>query len=870
MPASQPPQTGWGAARRPEAAYEQTGAMDAQPPAPSGPQRSPGRQGPSGPQSPSGPQPTWQPSGPQQMPPQQTAQYPTGGPATRSRAMEETMAGGPAPRRSRGGRGPRGPEGPGRGGDGGGGGEGKGGRGWKRFIPNWKIVMAGLVVVAAGVFAMIWVGYANTPLPTAAQVEATAQESIIYFNDGKTEIARWGTPRRNVDISDINDAVKDATVAIENKTFYEDAGISISGMARSVWSTATGQQLQGASTITQQMARNYYQGLSQEQTIERKIKEIFVAVKLNKELSKEQILQNYLNTVNFGRAYGIEAAAEAYFGKGKKASNVTPSEAAYLAARIQQPNWEINDPRLKHRWKTVIDYMAQQFPQKYASLPTTAKYPTVDAASKKNELAGVKGYMVEAALAELKEKYQISSDEVERSGYRITTTFDRKLMKDAKIAAEGVLKRMSKEYHAGLAAVDNKTGRVLAFYGGSNYLTDPWNDAFKSYKQAASAFKPYVLAAWLDAGYSLNSYVPGNETVPKVIPGQQPGGYRNSHNVGPAVDVVKATADSVNTAYVSMAYKLPGQLEDVKRIAVEAGLGEKRMEQDIKDHTYGFSIGSALVSPVEQAAGYSIFANGGKHIDYHVIQKVDTADKTPVVRERQTPRKVISAEAAADATVAMQAVLKSGTAAGKGLGARPAAGKTGTNNDEKEAWFVGYTPQISTAVGFYREECRTKSGKVVPPQHSNCPWTDGKKNSKYSMQKPYTSAYEVSLGFEGAGPPTEVWRAFMLAAHEGKEIQQFPTKASIGQPENIVTKPTPTPKPTPSNPFGTPEDPWGNDDCGLLGCGEGDSDSDNDGLPEDGTTDADRLGDVGQDEDPMGGGSVVPDPMADPARRDQE
>ncbi|MFC6896734.1 transglycosylase domain-containing protein [Nonomuraea dietziae] len=235
--------------------------------------------------------------------------------------------------------------------------------------------MAGMVVVAAGVFAMIWVGYANTPLPTAAQVEATAQESIIYYNDGKTEIARWGTPRRNVDISDINDAVKDATVAIENKTFYEDAGISLSGMARSVWSTATGQQLQGASTITQQMARNYYQGLSQEQTIERKIKEIFVAVKLNKELSKEQILQNYLNTVNFGRAYGIEAAAEAYFGKGKKASNVTPAEAAYLAARIQQPNWEINDPRLKHRWKTVIDYMAQQFPQKYASLPTTAKYP---------------------------------------------------------------------------------------------------------------------------------------------------------------------------------------------------------------------------------------------------------------------------------------------------------------------------------------------------------------------------------------------------------------------------------------------------------------------------------------------------------------
>lgn len=863
MPASQPPQTGWGAARRPEAAYEQTGAMDAQPPAPSGPQRSPGRQGPSG------PQPAWQPSGPQQAPPQQTAQYPTGGPATRSRAMEETMAGGPAPRRSRGGRGPGGPEGPGRGGGGGdSGGRGKkDGRGWKRFIPNWKILMAGLVVVAAGVFAMIWVGYANTPVPTAAQVEATAQESVIYYNDGKTEIARWGTPRRIVEFDKISDAVKDATVAIENKTFYEDAGISISGMVRSVYSTATGQQVQGASTITQQMARNYYQGLSQEQTIARKVKEIFVAVKLDKELSKEEILSRYLNTVNFGRAYGIEAAADAYFGK--TAKTVTPSEAAYLAARIQQPNWEIDAPGLKHRWDTVIKYMAEQFPQKYAGLPTTAKFPKAKAASKKHELAGLKGYMVKAVLDEM-EKHKYSSEDIETGGFRITSTFDKKLMKDAKNAAEGVLKRMPKEYHAGLAAVDNKTGRVLAFYGGSNYLTDPWNDAFQSYKQAASAFKPYVLAAWLDAGYSLNSYVPGNETVPKEIPGQQDGGYRNSHNVGVAVDVVKATADSVNTAYVSMAYKLPDQLEDVKRIAVGAGLGEKRMQDDIDDHSYGFSIGSALVSPVEQAAGYSIFANGGKHIDYHVIEKVVDPNGLTVVRETQPPRKVISAEAAADATVAMQAVLKNGTAAGKGLGARPAAGKTGTNNDEKEAWFVGYTPQISTAVGFYREVCKTKSGKVVPPKHSNCPWSDGKKNSKYSMQNPYSTAFEASLGFEGAGPPTEVWRAFMLAAHEGKEIQQFPTKASIGQPENIVTKPTPTPKPTPSNPFGTPEDPWGNDDCGLLGCGEGDSDSDNDGLPEDGTTDADRLGDVGQEEDPMGGGSVVPDPMADPARRDQE
>ncbi|MGV9302676.1 transglycosylase domain-containing protein [Nonomuraea sp. NPDC003727] len=842
--------------RRPEAAYEQTGAMDAQPPAPS------------------------RPSGPQQVPPQQTAQYPVDGPPSRRRGAEETMVGGPEPRRSRGGRGPRGPEGPGRGGGGGGGGGGEGGdagkgrRGWKRFIPNWKIVMASMVVLAAGLFGMIWVAYANTPLPEVAQQNAVAQESIIYYRDGKTEIARWGIPRKIIKFSEVNDAVKDATIAIENKTFWEDSGISIPGIARSVWMTVTRQQVQGASTITQQMARNYYEGLSQEQSIQRKVKEIFVAVKLNKEKSKEDILMDYLNTINYGRAYGIQAAAEAYFGKNTKAAKLTPAQAAYLAARIQQPNWDGEDPRLKSRWSTVIKYMADQFPQKYGNLPATAKWPKVKKPTDKSEMSGLTGYMVREVLNEL-ERNNISSDEIERSGYRIVSTFDKQLMRDAKAAVEGVTARMNKEFHAGLAAVDPRNGRVLAFYGGRNYITDPWNEPFKSYKQAASAFKPYVLAAWLDAGYSLNSFVPGNETVPKEIPGQQIGGYRNSHNVGQAVDVVKATAASVNTAYVSMAYKLPGQLEDVKRIVVEAGLGKKRMDDDVASHAYGFSIGSALVSPVEQAAGYSIFANGGKHADYHVVQKVLNPDKS--VRwnpEKKLPRQVISAEAAADATAAMQSVLKAGgTAAGKGLGNRPAAGKTGTNNDEKEAWFVGYTPQISTAVGFYREECRTASGKVVPPQHSNCPVTDGKKNSKYDgINKVYTKPYEVSLGFEGAGPPTEVWRAFMLRAHETLKlpVEQFPARANIGQSENIVEKPEPKPTPTTDNPFGTPDDPWGDDngnDCGLLGC---DSDDDNDGLPEDGQTEADRLGDVGSGDDPMGGGAIVPDPMAGSTRRDSE
>ncbi|WP_164904049.1 transglycosylase domain-containing protein [Nonomuraea polychroma] len=731
-------------------------------------------------------------------------------------------------------------------------------------MPSWKIVMAGFVVITAGIFGMIMVAYANTEVPTGTQEEAIAQQSTIYYNDGKTPIAHLGMKREIVKLSQMDETVREATIAIENQTFYEDSGISIPGMIRSLWMTATGQQLQGASTITQQMARNYYDGLSQEVSIKRKINEIFVAVKLDDTLTKDEILERYLNTVNFGRAYGVQAAAKAYFGDKVTAAKLTPEQGAYLAARIQQPNWKADEPALQSRFKDVINNMAKVWPDKYGNLPQTAKFPKTAKDDNVNELGGMKGYMVTQVLKEL-EGRGLTGDEVRSGGYEIVSTFDRKLMIAAKEAVTSTMRGMNKEYHAGLAAVNPKNGRVVAFYGGTNYLTDPWNEPFQSKKQAASAFKPYVLAAWLQAGYSLKSFVPGNETVPKELPGVQKEGIRNSHNVGRAVDVVKATSESVNTAFVSMAYALPNKLDDVKNLVEAAGFNQETMEADVNEHSYQFAIGSAPVTPVEQAAGYSIFANGGKYTRYHVVIEV-RQDKKVVYPEQRTAKSVVDAGVAADATVAMQEVLRSGTAQGKGLGSRPAAGKTGTNNDEKEAWFVGYTPQLSTAVGFYREECRTKSGKVVPPLHSNCPITPGGKPSKkYDINNPYTLPYEVSLGFEGAGPPTIAWQRFMLAAHEGKPIEQFPQKAEIGTPENIVPSPTPTPTPSADdNPF-TDEDPFGdpgtdNQDCLIAPCGDDTTTGDDNVTTDDGGAVNDGFPQGGDDGGFGGGMAPAPRP----------
>ncbi|WP_204075471.1 transglycosylase domain-containing protein [Planotetraspora phitsanulokensis] len=825
MGAMQPPSGG----RRPDQRQPGPGRDPRQAAGPGGPRgggpRQPGApagpgapQGPGGAMAPAGPGRSARPGGPGAPGGERTQALAADGPGMRrgpdgegTQAMSvggRRRAGGPG-RRRMGPGGPGGPEGPG----------GPGGRGprdpfddddddkprnWKRFIPNWKIVVAGFTILAAGVFGMIAVAYANTPVPQATQDEAVSQGSSIYYADGKTLIARVGTAREIVPLSDVPPHVQDAVISIENKTFWDDSGVSVPGMARSLWMTATGQQLQGASTITQQMARNYYDGLSQDVSIKRKLKEIFVAVKLNKEMDKDKILEQYLNTVPFGRAYGIQAAAKAYFKK--TAKQLTPAEGAYLAARIQTPALDADSPQLQSRFKDVINAMAAYAPDKYGNLPATAKFPKAVKEYTNTDLSGSKGYMVNVVLRELA-KRGIQEDKVKANGYKIVSTFDRKLMLAAKNAVLATTKGMDKDFHAGLASVDPKNGRVVAFYGGDDYEHDPWNEPFDSRKQAASAFKPYVLAAWLEAGYSLNSYVPGKATVPKVLPGTTK--ITNDEVVPASIDVTYATAHSINTAFASMAFKLPGQLEDVRSLVEQAGISTKAVKDDKEGvngehgHGYQLAIGSIGVTPVEQAAGYSIFANNGLHADYHVIKSVQQG-KVTVLPELKSLRQVISPESAADATSAMEEVLKVGTAQGKGIG-RPAAGKTGTNNDEKEAWFVGYTPQLVTSVGMYREQCRTKKGKVVQPEFSNCPPSDGKKNSKYSAVNPYSLPYEVSLGFQGANQPTDIWRDFMMAALQNKPVEQFPQKAGIGSPEDIVPSPPP---PAPPKDQGQDCKPW--------------------------------------------------------------
>ncbi|MEV5412080.1 transglycosylase domain-containing protein [Thermopolyspora sp. NPDC052614] len=789
--------------RRREAAYEETAAMSAVPDPAAAPS-----------------------SGPTPAPGRRAAR------ANRNTQQTQVMQQGPGqrtPGRRRSGGAPYGgtPGGPGRGDSGGPGGPGGSGggkdlddepkrRGWRRFVPNWKIVLVAFAVLTAGVFGMITVAYLNTPLPVVTQQSATQEGSVIYYRDGKTEIARLGVKREIVPITRIPKHVQDAIISAENRSFRTDAGIDLMSIARSAWMTVTGQQLQGGSTITQQMVRNYYDGLSQEVSFSRKIKEIFVAVRVDREMSKDQIFAHYANTIYFGRgAHGIQAAAQAFFRK--NVDQLTIAEGAYLAGRIQNPDRfdraELaNDwAPTKERFNYVINGMATVVdPAKYGNLIKTAKFPKVKKRDDTEINRGIKGYMIDAVKRELKERASITEDDLNGGGYRIITTFDKRLMLAAKRTVESNLKAVGdKNVRANLAAVDPNNGRVIAFYSGHDYLDKRrgfTNNAFVAYKQAASAFKPYVLAAWLESGYSLKSFVSGKGPV--ELPGTKP--ISNSHDVGAAVRIDKATAESVNTAFATMAQEVG--LDQVIKIAEQAGISKKNLEQARKDHAFALSIGSGLVTPVEQASGYTMFVNGGKHYAPHVVISVKGDGGKSVYEENAPASVVISPDTAADVTYALEQVVKSGTARGTVVPGHEIAGKTGTNNENKEAWFVGYTAQLSAAVGMYKEVAQTdpKTGKVLRDPNG------------FPLPK------EVPLpGIQGADTPTKIWKEFMIEAMKNRTPKPLPKPAFAGTQHDLVQRPEPKQEEDPSGEGGNECLPG---DFACVGNGGGNGDFGDDGF----------------------------------------
>ncbi|HJP78513.1 MAG TPA: transglycosylase domain-containing protein [Pseudonocardiaceae bacterium] len=373
----------------------------------------------------------------------------------------------------------------------------RGRRGVRHWIPSWRLILGSFVVLAGLLVGGFFVALHNVVIPQPNDF-AVAQATIFEYADGKTQIAHVGVNRVSVPLSQIPLDMQHALLAAEDRSFYTEPPVSVTGIMRAAKNnlTSSGSNLQGGSTITQQYVKNYY--LTEKQTASRKLDEILVAIKIDGQLSKDQILQNYLNTIYFARgAYGIETASRAYFGEPVSALAGDPAKAAYLASLVQQPYYfatAATDPKaakaLRARWNYVLNGMVEQG-WLSKSVRDSLTFPT-PLAYQPNDLAGMNGYMVNAATQYLDKLHDQDPDVpdstmISRGGYTIVTTFQQSDMQAAQQAVRENLSTLNpggnpadQNVHAGLAAIDTTTGAVLGFYGGPNYLKQGFDDALQA------------------------------------------------------------------------------------------------------------------------------------------------------------------------------------------------------------------------------------------------------------------------------------------------------------------------------------------------------------------------------------------------------
>ncbi|HZG92979.1 MAG TPA: transglycosylase domain-containing protein, partial [Pseudonocardia sp.] len=559
-----------------------------------------------------------------------------------------------------------------------------------------RILYAVLGLMILGPFLAFVVGWLLFRVPTADDAAIT-QVATFTFADGATPVATVrpeNINRVNVTLDRVPEHVRQAVLAAEDRSFYSNPGFDLSGIGRAVYNQLTG-GVGGGSTITQQYIK--VTTGQDDFSLWRKYREVVLAVKISRERTKDQILEDYLNTIYMGRgAYGVQAAAKAYFDK--DVGGLTVSEAAMLAGVIQAPsNWDPakNPGKAQERWNFVLNGMvesrwitpeerAQQvFPDNWlAEPPAGGGVPADD-----------RYHIYERALAELNAQ-GITQDQVNTLGLTITTTIDQQRQIDAVDAVKEVMEGQPENLRTSLVSVDPRSGAILAYFGGADGLGLDY--AGEAWRQPGSTFKPFVLAAALqsDEGVGLGTLYDGSS-------GQEfPGGVTVDNSEGfncPGECTVKlAMTKSVNTVFYHMA--LDTGLQKVIDAANQAGIPTDKFEA-----RGGIALGDQEVRPIDMAAAFGTFAADGVRHQPYLVSRVVAADGR-VLFERTDPagEQTIDPKVARNVTESMLDVADSSRIQ---LDGRPVAVKTGTvqlpgsrTGENKDAWTVGYVPQMSTAV----------------------------------------------------------------------------------------------------------------------------------------------------------------------------
>ncbi|WP_406198761.1 penicillin-binding protein [Kitasatospora sp. NBC_01560] len=635
--------------------------------------------------------------------------------------------------------------------------------GWRRLIPTWRMTLLGFVtavLLGIGLFAL---GITLVKVPDA-HAAATAQSNTWLYQDGSV-IARTGqTNRQNVPLDKVSPAAQHAALAAEDRNFYHEGAVNVTGLVRAAVNTAKGEGTQGGSTITQQYVKNTY--LSQKQSITRKVKELFIAIKVDATQSKDDVLSGYLNTSYYGRgAYGIQAAAQQYFGV--DASGLNPAQGAYLAALLNAPSaYDVatatpaGKQNAVNRWNYVLDGMVKEG-WLSAEERTATTFPEVRDPQAQLGLSGQAGYLVNAATEYLTGNQIISESELAKGGYTIKLTVDPTRQQALQDSVQAQLhdtlnpdkRKKDAAAQAGAVSVDPKTGAVVALYGGVDYTKHYIDNATRRDYQAGSTFKAIALAAALENDARTQS---GQTVTPRTVydgtSGRKVRGGKGTPYAPPnegdksygQVTLQQATDWSVNSVFAQLAQDTG--LQKVRDTGIALGLpgGTPGL-----DPVPSIPLGAATPSVLDMAGVYATLDNGGKQITPWLVQSVDReGEALPLPAHKAT--QAVSEETAREVTAMLQGVVSDPGGTGwraKALG-RPVAGKTGTTDDQKSVWFVGYTPELVTSVALFGQD--PASGAQV--SLSGTGGIDGAAGGQY---------------------PAQIWTGYMKAALKGVPVTDF-------------------------------------------------------------------------------------------------
>lgn len=579
----------------------------------------------------------------------------------------------------------------------------------------------------------------------------TADEDWLKKSDlAVTFLDRYGNPigsrgikhNDSIPLEDFPDVLIKATLATEDRRFYDHFGIDIAGTARALVTNAqAGGVRQGGSSITQQLAKNLF--LSNERTIERKINEAFLAVWLEWRLTKNEILKLYLDRAYMGGGtFGVDGAAHFYFNK--SARDVNLAEAAMLAGLFKAPTKyapHINLPAARARANVVLDNLVDAGFMTEGQVFGARRNPAF-AVDRRDEASP--NYYLDYAFDEMRKLVDTFPKSYTERVFVVRLAIDTNVQKAAEDAIENQLRQFGRDYHATQAAtvVADLDGGIRAMVGGRDYGASQFNRAVDAYRQPGSSFKPYVYTTALLNGFTPNSIVVDG---PVCIGNWCPQNYGHSYS-GP-VTLTQAITRSINVVPVKLSIMIgqkeqpkapnPAKIGRAKIVEVARRFGLKAPLPD----TPSLPIGSDEVTVLEHAVAYATFPNRGKAVTPHAVLEVRTGAGDLVWRwdrDGPKPRQAIPPNIAADMAGMMSHVVSEGTARRAALDGIPTAGKTGTTNAYRDAWFVGYTGNFTCAVWFGNDD------------------------------------YSPTNRMTGGSLPAQTWHDIMVAAHQGVEVREIP------------------------------------------------------------------------------------------------